>query len=32
MKLGLSIGYVAKYQLDRRYVFTGQGANARGAA
>ncbi len=30
--LGLSIGYVAKYQLDRRYVFTGQGANARGAA
>ena len=28
--LGLSIGYVAKYHLDRRYVFTG--ARAGGAA
>lgn len=30
--LGLSVGYVAKYQLDRRYVFTGRGTTADGAA
>ncbi|HEU4652109.1 MAG TPA: GtrA family protein, partial [Croceibacterium sp.] len=24
--LGLSVGYVAKYQLDRRYVFSASGA------
>jgi len=26
--LGLSVGYLAKYQLDRRYVFTNRGATA----
>jgi putative flippase GtrA len=30
--LGLSAGYLAKYQLDRRYVFTGPGATAGEAA
>lgn len=30
--LGLSVGYLAKYQLDRRYVFTSGGAAAGGAA
>jgi putative flippase GtrA len=30
--LGLSIGYLTKYQLDRRYVFTGPRATAGGAA
>ena len=29
--LGLSVGYLAKYQLDRRYVFTGRVAPAGGA-
>jgi putative flippase GtrA len=29
--LGLSIGYLAKYQLDRRYVFAGGGSHAGGA-
>ena len=29
--LGLSVGYLAKYQLDRRYVFTGPGAATGGA-
>lgn len=26
--LGLAIGYVVKFQLDRRFVFTGMGASA----
>ena len=30
--LGLSVGYLAKYQLDRRYVFTGPGTATGGAA
>ena len=29
--LGLSVGYLVKYQLDRRYVFTGQAQAAGGA-
>ena len=30
--LGLSVGYLAKYRLDRRYVFTAQGPTRGGAA
>ena len=30
--LGLSVGYLAKYHLDRRYVFTGRGTATGGAA
>jgi len=30
--LGLSVGYLAKYQLDRRYVFSGHRSTAGGAA
>lgn len=30
--LGLSVGYFAKYQLDRRYVFTSHRATAGGGA